>query len=113
MNRRCRLHLLVIVAAACGVSREEPNVHIVTSFTAPKAVLDHVTALTVTVYEGATCDETKGATTTDGATKITESTLQTAGCANGVKFCGDLKIDKSDTPRVFEAIGKNGNATIA
>jgi hypothetical protein len=113
MNRRHRLPLLVILAAACGVAREEPNVRIATSFIAPKAVLDHVTALTVTVYEGATCDETKGATTSDGATKITESTLQTAGCANGVKFCGDLKIDKSDTPRVFAAVGKNGDATVA
>jgi hypothetical protein len=105
--------VLIALAAACGNAGEAPNVHIATSFIAPRGLLDRVTALTVTVYENATCDDTKGATTKDSANQIAQSTLGSAGCAAGVKFCGDLKIDKSDTPRVFEAIGKNADQQIA
>jgi hypothetical protein len=99
---------------ACGDAGDAPRVRIATNLTVPRALLDRVAALGVTVYEGASCDDATGVATKDGATKIAERPLASTGCIAPAKFCGDLQIEKSDAPRVFEAIGTDASgATLA
>lgn len=106
--------LLLSALAACGDSREAPRVHVDTNLAVPHALLDKVTALAITVYEGASCDEATGNATADSARKVAEVALGSNGCAAPAKFCGDLQLDKSETPRVFAALGKaSDGSTIA
>ncbi|HSO40179.1 MAG TPA: hypothetical protein VLT33_46955 [Labilithrix sp.] len=116
------LPLLVGVAAlapACGNAAEAPHVAVSTSLVLPKGVLDRVTKLRLTVLEGnVACDPTIGQTTlpggTDAARQIAQRDLGTTNCTGGAKWCGDLDIEKSETPRVFSAEAKgDGDTTIA
>jgi hypothetical protein len=111
---------LALAPAGCTTVRDEaPRVAIATDLLLPKGVLDRVTKLTLTVTEGnVTCDATAGQTALPGgaaaATELAKKDLATTNCAAGVKFCGDVSIEKSDTPRVFSAVAKGADdATLA
>ena len=110
------LALAGVLAPACSSgTTESPHVSIAPSLSLPKGLLDKVTSLTLTVLEGnVTCDDTIGQTSlpggTDAATTIAKSTLGTS-CANGIKFCGDLQIQQSDTPRVFSAVATDAQSS--
>jgi len=105
--------------AACTAKDEAPRVSIATDLVLPRGVLDRVTKLTLTVTEGnVTCDATAGQTALpggpDAATEIAKKDLASANCAPGVKFCGDVSIEKSDALRVFSAVAKGADdATLA
>lgn len=107
------------LASACAETNEAPRVAITTDLTLPKGVLDRVAKLNLTVLEGSvTCDPAAGQTALpdgpEGAREIATRELATTGCAAGVKFCGDLTIEKSDAIRVFTATAKgDGDATLA
>ncbi len=109
------------LAPACGTRGSEesaPRIAIGTGLL-PRAVLDKVVKLRLTVLEGSVaCDPTIGQTTLpDGpsaAKQIAQRDLGTTNCAAGAKFCGDLDIEKSETPRVFSAEAKgDGDTTLA
>jgi hypothetical protein len=110
---------LATLGAACQATDEAPRVSIATDLVLPRGVLDRVVKLTLTVTEGnVTCDATAGQTALPGgpsaATEIAKRDLATTGCAAGVKFCGDVAIEKSDAPRVFSAVAKGADdATLA
>jgi hypothetical protein len=108
-----------VAAAACTDTNGSPHVSVVTDLTLPKGVLDRVTKLTLTVLEGnVTCDATIGQIAlpggADAAKQLAQSDLLTTGCAAGIKFCGDIKVDQSDAMRVFSAVAKaSDDSTIA
>lgn len=110
---------LALAPAACTAKDETPRVSIATDLVLPRGVLDRVTKLTLTVTEGnVTCDATAGQTALpggpDAATEIAKRDLASANCAAGVKFCGDVSIEKSDALRVFSAVAKGADdATLA
>jgi hypothetical protein len=104
----------VVAASACSETDEAPRVAIQTNLALPKGVLDRVTKLSLTVLEGSvSCDEAVGQTTLPGgpsaAKEVAKRDLATTGCAAGVKFCGDITIDKSDALRVFSAVAKGSD----
>jgi len=109
------------LAPACGTASDAsgtPRIAIGTGLL-PRGVLDKVVKLRLTVLEGSvTCDPTIGQTTLPGgpeaAKQIAQRDLGTTNCAAGAKFCGDLDIEKSETPRVFSAEAKgDGDTTLA
>jgi hypothetical protein len=103
--------------AACSDATSAPRVSIVTDLAVPRALLDKVTKLTVTVLEGeATCDPATGSVTKGAGAKelVANKALASTGCAGGARFCGDLDIDRSDATRVFAATGTDASgATLA
>jgi len=116
MFRRVLTPFLIgaVAASACAESNEAPRVAIQTNLALPRGVLDRVTKLSLTVLEGSvTCDAAAGQTTLPdgptGAKEVAKRDLATTGCAAGVKFCGDLTIDKSDALRVFSAVAKGSD----
>src|SRR5205085_6697252 len=95
---------------------EDSRVAIDTKLVAPRALLDKADKLELRVLEGGevACDPTKGALTNDSAAKeIARQDLGDSGCASGIRFCGNLSIEKSDATRVFSATAKNGTTTLA
>lgn len=102
--------------SGCAPSEEPVRTSIVPSFTAPRGVLDKAKQLELRVLEGqVACDETTGKTTLpagdSGAREIARSFLGQEGCPANVRFCGNVSIQKSTVPRVFEAKAHDG-ATI-
>jgi hypothetical protein len=108
-----------VAVAACADATEAPRVAIVTNLALPKGVLDKVTKLTLTVLEGAvSCDPALGQVSfpsgAAAATELKSQVLGSTGCAAGARFCGDIAIDRSATPRVFSAVAKGaGDVTLA
>jgi hypothetical protein len=111
--------LLVGLVPACGETNETPRVAVVTNLAVPNGVLDHASKLTLTVLEGnVTCDDTLGRVALPGgpeaAKEIARRDLSAAGCVAPAHFCGDLTIEKSETPRVFSAMALGADdATVA
>ncbi len=99
----------------CGSVDEEPvRTSIVASFSAPRGLLDKAKQLELRVLEGqATCDPSKGAVTDSGAREIAKSNLGKESCPENVKFCGTVAVDKSDSPRVFEAKASGSSGVLA
>jgi hypothetical protein len=115
-SRSLPLLALLPAFASCGDAAQAPRVQVATSLLMPRALLDRVTKLTITVLEGdAACDVATGKVTPGTAREIvTKRALGTSGCAAGAKFCGELTIDKSDAVRVFSATGTgDGDAVLA
>ncbi len=103
-----------LLPAACAAKDEVPRVSIATDLLLPRGVLDRVTKLTLAVTEGnVTCDDTAGQVALpdgpSGATEIAKRDLATTNCTAGVKFCGDIAIEKSDAMRVFSAVAKGAD----
>ena len=89
------------IAAACG-PREDVRVAIDTRLVAPRTVLEKAKKLELRVLEGGTvsCDPGKGTITDEASAKeIARQDLGDAGCASGIRFCGNLSIEKSDAER--------------
>jgi hypothetical protein len=103
------------VAAACGQAGDS-RVAIATKLLAPRTLLDKADKLELRVLEGGDvgCDGTKGTLTNESAGKeIARQDLGDSGCASGVRFCGNLTIEKSDATRVFGATATNAGTTLA
>ena len=107
------------LAPACGSRGDTVQVAVNPSLVLPHGVLDKVVKLRLTVLEGSvTCDPAIGQTTLPGgveaAKQIAQRDLGTTNCVAPAKFCGDLDIEKSETPRVFSAEAKGeGDTTLA
>ena len=106
------------VVPACGAGDEPVRADIVTSFTVPRGVLEKAKQLELRVLDGqVACDDATGAVTLPGgdsaAREIAKSNLGQQGCPPNVKFCGTVSIEKSATPRVFEAKARAGSNVLA
>lgn len=101
--------LFVLVAGACGGEDSPVTVSLAPSLLFPRGLLDGVTKVTVAVYDasaGVDCDATTGKLTrpaTPFAQANLGATLGGAPCPSGGKFCGQLSVSKSSTPRLFQA----------
>jgi len=109
MHPRRTAFVLVVLLGACADAGGRADVALDTRLVAPRGLLDTVTKVTLTVYEtgegGAACDAAKGTSTaTDTTPKVATRELASAGCAAGVRFCGDLRITRSAADRVFVAV---------
>ncbi len=108
-----------IVHGACGgAGGDGVHVAIVPNLVAPRALLDRASTLSLRVVEGeATCDEATSLATvgTDPAKvrTVVERDLGTTSCASGVRFCGDLSLERATVPRVFVATAKEGVRPVA
>lgn len=104
------------VAAACG-PREDVRVAVDTRLVAPRTVLEKADKLELRVLEGGTaaCDPAKGTIADETSAKeIARQELADSGCASGIRFCGNLSIEKSDALRLFGAEAKDASgATVA
>ncbi|MBX3225096.1 MAG: hypothetical protein KF795_31555 [Labilithrix sp.] len=102
----------------CGTSDDAVRASIVARFSAPRGVLDKAKQLELRVLDGAiTCDEATGAVAFPegdaSARQIAKTNLGQDGCPPNVKFCGNVSIEKSATPRVFEAAARDGANLLA
>jgi hypothetical protein len=101
-------------AASCGDTEEPVRTSIVPAFSMPRGMLDKAKRLELRVLDGqVTCDETTGLTTAGGpAHELVKKDLDSTGCAANAKFCGNVSIDKSSAPRVFEAKAKDSGGGV-
>src|SRR5512142_221594 len=81
----------------------------------PEGILDGVTRLTVSVYDGSgslDCNAKDGTVSgLNGDKPLATKDLGSSNCPNGAKFCGDLQIDKSGSPRLFAAQAFTGTSS--
>lgn len=90
------------------------SVSIAPSFITPKGVLDGASRLTLTVHaseNGAAC-EAEGTVSGSTAQPLATKELSSEGCSSGVRFCGDLQVDRSDKERVFAAAAADANGQV-
>jgi hypothetical protein len=114
IERSAFLALGFCIAAACG-PREDVRVAVDTRLIAPRTVLEKADKLELRVLEGGTvsCDPAKGVIADDSTAKeIARQDLGDSGCASGIRFCGNLSIEKSDAMRVFGAEAKDAAGEI-
>jgi len=105
---------LGVLAFACGQGTGDVRVSLAPTIAMPRGLLDNVQKLTITVYDavgGVSCDTSTGkaAGVTDKTPKVATKDLGTTNCQAPAKFCGDLSITSSDTPRVFAAVALGAN----
>src|SRR5262245_39564972 len=91
--------VLVSTFAPSCTRDDGPNVSVVTRLTAPRALLGRATRLELRVLEGnVTCDDATGAATfpsgESAAREVARSDLGT-DCAEDVRFCGSINVEKS------------------
>jgi hypothetical protein len=84
----------------------------VADLVAPRALLERATTLAISVLEGeVSCDEKTGvvsrAKEAGKVRTVAERALAATGCAAGARFCGDVPVEKSATPRVFAATARD------
>jgi len=99
-----------LVWIACSQS---DGVSLAPTIVFPQDLLGSVTKLTVSVYDtsgGLSCDATTGLVDgLNGQVPIATKDLASSNCSAGAKFCGDIAIDKSGSPRLFTAQGFSGS----
>ncbi len=104
------------IAVACSHhSGDALDVSLAPTLVFPRGVLDNVQKLTVTVYDatgGLDCDATTGMPTGVGNAKPIATKELAGNCPSPAKFCGDLTISRSSTPRVFVAVGTDASKAI-
>lgn len=112
MRPRLAAVTLAGLFVACVSGRDDVRVGVAMDLTMPRAVLDRVTKISLQVLEGSvTCDPATGTIAyPDGVTaakELQKRDLNSQGCPQNVRWCGDVAVDKSDTPRVFAATGRD------
>jgi len=107
-----RLGLLSLVLAC---SSGDGTVNLAPTLIFPQGVLDGVTRLNVSVYDGSgnlDCNALDGTVKgLNGDTPLATKDLSTNNCPSGAKFCGDISVDKSGSPRLFAAQAFIGTAS--
>jgi len=106
------------LVAAIACSSGSGPVQLAPTLIFPQGLLDTVTRVSLTVYDSASgvdCNATNGNPTgvTSGTATVATKDLASTGCPTGVKFCGDLQLDKSSSPRVFAAQAFTGSNPVA
>lgn len=102
--------LLWVPLAALGLACSSSgggSISLAPSVVFPQGLLDGVTELKISVYDGSgslDCDAKDGTVKgLNGDIPLATKDLGSSNCAGGAKFCGDVSIDKSDSPRLFTA----------
>jgi hypothetical protein len=93
----------LVLACSSG----DGSVNLAPTLIFPQGTLDGVTRLNVSVYDGSgnlDCDAATGTVKNlNGDTPLATKDLATNNCPSGAKFCGDISVDKSGSPRLFAA----------
>jgi hypothetical protein len=115
--RSLRLLPLAALGLACS-SSDGGSVSLAPSIVFPQGLLDGVTELKVSVYDtsgGLDCAGDGTVSGLSGQVPLATKDLGSSNCAAGAKFCGDVTIDKSDSPRLFtaQAFVGSGSAPVA
>ncbi|WP_394849304.1 hypothetical protein LZC95_17890 [Pendulispora brunnea] len=100
----------VVGVAACSSDDDPTRVSVGPSLLFPRGVFDNVRKLTLIVYDtsdGVDCAADGNVTGPTGRRLATKE-LSSKGCADGVKFCGEVSIEQSNNVRVFFAEGLGG-----
>ena len=114
--------LISLTEPACSQGSSDARVSLEPALVFPRGVLDGIQKLTVVVYDvagGIDCDDAaaggtgKASGTTATTPKVSQTDLKQAGCTPPARFCGDLPISRSQTPRVFVATAFGGNGVEA
>jgi hypothetical protein len=98
-----RLGVLSLVLAC---SSGDGSVQLAPTIIFPKGVLDGVTRLNVSVYDGSgnlDCNANGTVKGLNGDTPLATKDLGSSNCPSNAKFCGDISVDKSGAPRLFAA----------
>lgn len=107
-----RLGVLSLVLAC---SSGDGSVHLAPTLIFPQGVLDGVTRLNVSVYDGSgslDCNASNGTVKNlNGDTPLATKDLGNSNCPSGAKFCGDISVDKSGDARLFAAQAFVGNSS--
>ena len=88
--------------------------HLTPTLIFPQGVLDGVTRLNVSVYDGSgslDCNTNGTVKGLNGDTPLATKDLGNSNCASGAKFCGDISVDKSGDARLFAAQAFIGNSS--
>jgi hypothetical protein len=108
--RRLGLVTFVIACSSTG-----GTVNLAPTLVFPQGVLDGVTRLNVSVYDGSgslDCNAKDGTVTNlNGDVPLATKDLSTNNCPSGAKFCGDISVDKSGSARLFAAQAFIGTAS--
>jgi hypothetical protein len=109
---------LASLALALACSSSSGPVQLAPTLVFPQGLLDSVTKVSLSVYDsaaGVDCNSSSGNPTgvTSGTSTVATKDLASTGCPTGVKFCGDLQLDKSSSPRVFAAQAFTGSNPVA
>ncbi|HEY1958484.1 MAG TPA: hypothetical protein VGH28_22860 [Polyangiaceae bacterium] len=103
---------LAALGLACSSSSDGP-IALAPSIVFPAGLLDGVTELKISVYDGSgslDCNDNDGTVKgLNGDVPLATTDLGTSNCAGGAKFCGNISINKSDSPRLFAAQAFVGN----
>ena len=114
--------LVSMTGSACSHGSSDARVSLEPALLFPRGVLDGIQKLTVVVYDvagGIDCDDAaaggtgKASGTTPTTPKVSQTDLKQTGCTPPARFCGDLPISRSQTPRVFVATAFGGNGVEA
>jgi hypothetical protein len=108
----------LVAPTGCGTAQDPVRTSVVASFSAPRGLLDKAKQLELRVLEGdVSCDGASGTLTLpngeSAAREVAKSNLGQDGCPPNVKFCGNISIEKSAKPRVFEAKARDGSTVLA
>jgi len=108
--------LRVLCLLGCACSSSDGAVKLAPTIVFPEGLLDGVSELRVSVYDGSgnlDCNATDGTVKNlNGDAPLATKDLNNSGCASNAKFCGDISLDKSNDPRLFAAqafIGTNSS----
>ncbi len=110
------LRFAPVAAAFVACSSSNGNsVSLAPSVVFPQGLLDGVTELKISVYDGSgslDCNAVDGTVKgLNGDVPLATQDLGTSNCAGGAKFCGNVSINKSDSPRLFAAQAFVGSGT--
>lgn len=121
MRRHLRAHFVALALATLGTTLgacgDDPvRVSVAPSLVFPQGLLDGVDKLVLTVLDtstGAACDPAAGAVSgADAAPKLLTKELAKSPCSPGVKFCGDLDLEKTSADRIFSAQASASDGTV-
>lgn len=107
------LPLAFAVFGACSSSDTGVHVGVTPTIVFPAGLLDSVSKLSLQVFDSGAVDCNGQTGSLKGAgTPIASKDLAAAGCPATAKFCGDVQVETSDTPRIFLAQAfASGNTT--
>jgi len=111
-GRACLAVAILASFAACASDDDSLRVSVGPSLSFPRSLLDRVAKLTLTVYDSAETDCAGATLSGNPSRKVSEFQLASAGCGDGVKFCGDVLVARSASERVFFAQGFDGGQAL-
>lgn len=106
----CAAPVFAVVLSLAPACEETPVTGIGLSMSAPQGVLDEATAIKLSVFDstGHTCNA--DGTVDEIPAEAQKFDLKSSGCDSGVKWCGEITLDRDDSTQLFyvEATNSTG-----